>query len=285
MTSQAGYWTIPLRPLLVLSAALQLLLTPNHNGFAAAFAPSMATNIKKNINTICSRGLIIQSESTHKSCKEGSSTENSSSYKSNSKISAHTFTHHIALKTRNIENAVNFYSLLGFRVETKFISGPAKCAWLVHSNDENDNNASSTIMSRIELIQVPAYMLNEPEGMKRRALDLAKREELLGLNHFALDVTANIPRSLDESEKGSSCEIYQLKEWMDDLNQESIAKFGRSLRVALQPTKRIIGRDVYEIAFLYDADGALVELLNHCNTLKQEVDDGWEPWDGPLQVI
>ena len=104
------------------------------------------------------------------------------------------------------------------------------------------------------------------------------------MNHFALDVTANIPRSLNEVEKGTSCEVYQLKEWMDDLNQESIKQFGRSLRVALQPTKRIIGREVYEMAFLYDADGALVELLNHCNTLKQEVDDGWEPWNGPLEV-
>jgi len=286
MTNQAAaYSTVPLCPLLLLSAFQ--LLSPNHNSLVAAFAPPITTN-HKIINTVRSRGLIIQSKSTHKSCEEGGSTDNlsSNSNTNNSKISADTYTHHIALKTRNIENAIKFYSLLGFHVETKFISGPAKCAWLIHSNDDqnDNNNAPGAITSRIELIQVPAYMLNEPEGMKRRALDLTKREELLGLNHFALDVTANIPRSLNEVEKGTSCEVYQLKEWMDDLNQESIKQFGRSLRVALQPTKRIIGREVYEMAFLYDADGALVELLNHCNTLKQEVDDGWEPWDGPLEV-
>jgi hypothetical protein len=56
-------------------------------------------------------------------------------------------------------------------------------------------------------------MLNEPEGMKRRAVDLTKREELLGLNHFALDVTHNIPRSVDASSPlGIACELYQLKE-------------------------------------------------------------------------
>eukprot|EP00956_Cyclotella_meneghiniana_P024794 scaffold50417_cov68-Cyclotella_meneghiniana.AAC.1 len=118
------------------------LLSPNHNSLVAAFAPPITTN-HKIINTVRSRGLIIQSKSTHKSCEEGGSTDNlsSNSNTNNSKISADTYTHHIALKTRNIENAIKFYSLLGFHVETKFISGPAKCAWLIHSNDDqNDNN-------------------------------------------------------------------------------------------------------------------------------------------------
>lgn len=127
-------------------------------------------------------------------------------------------------------------------------------------------------------------MLNEPEGMQKRAINLSKREELLGLNHFALDVTNNIPRPNNDdgaSADGTACALYQLQEWLDDLNALSIDKFGKSLRVALSPTKRIIGRDVYEMAFLYDADGALVELLNHSGRLKQEMTmDGWEPWDG-----
>lgn len=127
-------------------------------------------------------------------------------------------------------------------------------------------------------------MLDEPEGMQKRAIDLTKREELLGLNHFALDVTANIPRPDNDggaSSEGTACALYQLQEWLDDLNALSVDKFGRTLRVALSPTKRIIGREVYEMAFLYDADGSLVELLNHSATLEQEMKmDGWEPWDG-----
>ena len=208
-----------------------------------------------------------------------STNHHESEHTNESKLSAHTYTHHIALKTRNIENAINFYSLLGFQVETKFISGPSRCAWLIHSSHQN--NEPDTITSRIELLEVPSHMLNESEGIIQRAVDLTKREELLGLNHFALDVTKDIPRSIDGSEDGTSCELYQLREWMDDLNQESIARFGRSLRVALEPTKRMIGKEIYEMAFLYDADGVLVELLNHSGTLKQEIDDGWEPWDGP----
>jgi catechol 2,3-dioxygenase-like lactoylglutathione lyase family enzyme len=182
--------------------------------------------------------------------------------------------HHAAIKTRDIENAIDFYSLLGFRVETKFVAGPARAAWLI-------NEARSF---KIELLEVPSYMLEEPEGMKRRAIDLTKRVELLGLNHLALDVTNCIPRSggedAAESSDGNTCQLYQLQEWMDDLNSLSVEKFGKSLRVALTPSKRIVGREVYEMAFIFDADGTLVELMNHSGRLKQDVADGWVPWDG-----
>jgi catechol 2,3-dioxygenase-like lactoylglutathione lyase family enzyme len=211
--------------------------------------------------------------------------------------------HHVAVKTRNIENAIKFYSLLGFHVETKFVAGPARAAWLLHGgNTATDKNESLMIKSRIELIEVPDYILNEPEGKIKRALDLTKREELLGLNHFCLDVTQCIPKPTntgDESlisnidadtttvseDGSSSCSLYNLQEWMDDLNELSISTFGKSLRVALQPTKRIIGRDVYEMAFIYDADGTLVELLNWSGSLEQEVGDGWEPWNGEGFVL
>ncbi len=208
----------------------------------------------------------------------------------------------MAVKTRNIENAIKFYSLLGFHVETKFVAGPARAAWLLHGVDGHDHS-TSTIKSRIELIEVPDYMLNEPEGKIKRALDLTKREELLGLNHFCLDVTQCIPKPTNAggdgslisnidattttvSEDGSSsCSLYNLQEWLDDLNELSISTFGKSMRVALQPTKRIIGRDVYEMAFIYDADGTLVELLNWSGRLEQEIGDGWEPWNGEGFVL
>jgi hypothetical protein len=74
--------------------------------------------------------------------------------------------------------------------------------------------------------------------------------------------------------------LYQLQDWMDDLNALSIDKFGKSVRVAMAPSKRIIGREVYEMAFIFDADGTLVELLNHSGRLRQDVADGWVPWDG-----
>lgn len=167
--------------------------------------------------------------------------------------------HHAAMKTRNITVAIQFYRLLGFEVEAKFRAGPARAAWMKGSSS-----------SRLELLEVPSYLLQEPEGMKRRAMNLMERQELLGWNHLALDVTQAI------QEKGFS----QLSEWMHDLNATSIATFGKSLRVALEPRQQIIGNSVYELAFLYDADGALVEFVHKQSTLEQEMESGWEVWDG-----
>ncbi|KAL7551593.1 hypothetical protein ACHAWF_014779 [Thalassiosira exigua] len=204
-----------------------------------------------------------------------------SSSDASNRISSAIISHHVAIKTRDIDNAIKFYSLLGFGVESKFVAGPARAAWLLNESCTGDDKGGPR--SRIELLEVPSYMLNEAEGTRKRAIDLTKREELLGLNHFALDVTNNIPRPDNDdgaSADGTACALYQLQEWMDDLNQLSVETFGKTLRVALPPTKRIMGKDVYEMAFLYDADGTLVELLNHSGILKQEIGDGWEPWDG-----
>ena len=67
---------------------------------------------------------------------------------------------------------------------------------------------------------------------------------------------------------------------MDELNHKSVRMFGKILRVALLPRQQIIGRCVYELAFLYYADGCLVELLNQQSELAQNVESGWEPWSG-----
>jgi catechol 2,3-dioxygenase-like lactoylglutathione lyase family enzyme len=170
------------------------------------------------------------------------------------------FLHHTAIKTRNITLAIQFYSLLGFDVTTKFRAGPAKAAWLEHKGSKN---------SRLELIEVPSYMLNEPEGMKKRALDLAQLQDFLGINHMALDVSNSM------REFGLST----LSEWIDALNIKSLETFGKTLRIALGPQQQIIDSSVYELAFIYDADGSLIELLRKGKDLPQQVDDGWEPWD------
>jgi hypothetical protein len=247
------------------------------------------------------RCTAISSSSSSSDSDESTSINKSTSAISQQFTTAHILHHHAALKTRNITNAINFYSLLGFQVESKFVSGPARVAWLIHdssginsNNEQSSQSNSNFAQCRIELIEVPSYMLNEPEGMQKRAINLIERPELLGLNHVALDVTRCMASrsnnnngdddydntSSDCQGSSSSCALYQLQEWIDDLNTLSIQKFGKSLRVAVSPTKRIVGREVYEMAFLFDADGSLVELLNHSGTLEQEMDDGWIPWDG-----
>jgi catechol 2,3-dioxygenase-like lactoylglutathione lyase family enzyme len=180
--------------------------------------------------------------------------------------------HHTAVRTRDIEVSMQFYSLLGFEPTVKFRAGPARAAWLEQRmGSDSSSSSSSNNNHRLELIEVPSYILNEAEGTKKRALDLVARQELLGHNHIALDVTESIQNQE---------ELKSLSDWMDQLNQKSLQQFGKTLRVAVPPTQRLIGKGVFELAFLYDADGALVELLHKQTELQQEISSGWEPWDG-----
>ena len=133
---------------------------------------------------------------------------------------------------------------------------------------ESNREAAGT---RLEIIEVPGYMLNEQVGTRRRALDLMERQDVLGYNHVALDVTRQI-RSQEN--------VTSLADWMDQLNQQSVRMFGKTLRIALPPRQQIIGRSVYELAFVNDADGCLVVLLHQQSELPKTLESGWEPWDG-----
>jgi len=168
------------------------------------------------------------------------------------------YLHHTAIKTRDIETCIQFYSLFGFEVDTKFRAGSERAAWLSHDHG-----------TRLEVLELPTSLLNEPSGMKRRALDLMQHPQLLGFNHLALDVTESMRVN----------EVTELQGWLDRLNETSLTTFGKTLRIAVPPRQQIIGNGVYQLAFLYDADGALVELIRKQCILEQPMDDGWAPWD------
>ena len=163
--------------------------------------------------------------------------------------------HHMAIKTRDIELAIKFYSLLDFDVETKFLAGNVRAAWLQQKGEG----------VRIELIEVPSSMLSEPEGARRRAADLMQRPDLLGLNHYAIDVTTSMKR------KG----MKRLQEWIDQVNDRSKEKFGKTLRIAVEPREQMIGQYLYQLAFIYDADGAIIELLYQQRRFRQDMISGW----------
>ena len=170
-------------------------------------------------------------------------------------VSTSTPFHHTAIRTRDIELAIKFYSLLDFEVETKFLAGNVRAAWLQQKNSGG----------RIELIEVPSIVLNEPAGARRRAVDLMQRPDLLGLNHYAIDVTSSM------KSKG----MKRLQEWIDQINVKSEEKFGKKLRIALEPQEQMIGQHLYQLAFIYDADGAIIELLYQQRRFKQEMISGW----------
>jgi len=212
--------------------------------------------------------------------------------------------HHTAIKTRNISTAIQFYNLLGFEVVAKFkAGGGAKAAWLEQRGNDNDDDnnpprTSSTLspnLSRIELIEVPSYLLNEPTGMKRRALDLFKHQEYLGMNHLALDVTRTSSISsnhddlaivtddnnINNNSNNSNVDL-PLHRYMQSLNEKSLKLFQKSLRVALEAEQFMVGNVVYERAFIYDADGSLIELLRKSTVLSQFINpmSGWNHYDG-----
>ena len=170
--------------------------------------------------------------------------------------------HHAAVKTRNITTAIEFYSLFGFEVTTKFRAGPARAAWLEQQPREQTNTTNAIL----ELIEIPPYLLQEPDGQRRRALNLMERQELLGHNHLALDVTEYCSSSLSV--------------FLEALKQTSRERFDKTILTALSPRQQLIGRSVYELAYIYDADGALIELLRYESTLDTDMDSGWDPWNG-----
>lgn len=183
--------------------------------------------------------------------------------------------HHSAIRTRNITLAIQFYSLFGFEPTAKFRAGPAKAAWLEQRQASGAHDQGTPPPCRIELIEIPPEILKEPEGKKKRALDLFARPDFLGHNHLALDVT--------HSARQLGCER-NLAAWMDHLNERSVALFGKTMRVALPPSQQIISSTVYDLAFVYDADGALVELLCQGVELPQKMSSGWDlsEWTGFL---
>jgi catechol 2,3-dioxygenase-like lactoylglutathione lyase family enzyme len=148
---------------------------------------------------------------------------------------------------------------------------------------------------RLELIEIPSYLLEEEESIAtattpKRAPDLMKHVTAMGLNHIALDVTSSIQQRLEESKKDnvdvdagdgprvtSSTTTGLLSAWLEELNQQSVNQFGKTLRMAVQPYQTMIGNGVYELAFMYDADGTLIELLYLQTELPQTIGSGWDP--------
>ena len=135
--------------------------------------------------------------------------------------------HHCAVRTRNIERAIKFYSLFGLEEEARFRSGSARCAWL------------RGLDARLELIEVPGAADEDPapDGLAAAAM---------GLNHVALDVSG-------------VCD--DLGDFLARLNTDSERAFQKSIALALPPFQQQIGAGVYELAFVRDADGVLIELL------------------------
>ncbi|NER79035.1 MAG: VOC family protein [Leptolyngbya sp. SIO1D8] len=139
--------------------------------------------------------------------------------------------HHASIRTADIHRAIAFYTLLGFVMEEQFTAGITLACWMVGLN------------GRIELLQVP-----EPQS----APDCFHDEHYTGYYHLSFDLTTEVdslPNWLKSLEKKFS-----------EASQQSFDEV-KPLQVLLPPKQQMIGRSVYEVTFIADADGLPLEFL------------------------
>jgi catechol 2,3-dioxygenase-like lactoylglutathione lyase family enzyme len=161
--------------------------------------------------------------------------------------------HHTALKVYNISRSIAFYSLFGWEEEARFRAGPARAVWLKFPDQGCTNH-------RLELIEVPLAL--DP-ALKARDLSAASAIAVTGLNHFTLDVTA------------AARNFGGMRAYLRQLNARSETWFNKSIRLVVDPYQQIIAQDVYEMAFVSDPDGVLVELIAFNVTLPQKIKPAW----------
>lgn len=138
--------------------------------------------------------------------------------------------HHASIRTADIYRAIAFYERLGFVIEAQFTTGGTLACWMTGWG------------GRIELIQIP---------QPRPAPDAFGDEHYTGYYHLSFDLTALTPSLPDW--------LVQLRTQWDQWECESPG--GPPLRVLLDPEQQQIGAQVYEVAFIADADGLPLELM------------------------
>ncbi|WP_346291854.1 VOC family protein [Sphaerothrix gracilis] len=137
--------------------------------------------------------------------------------------------HHASIRTANIHRAIAFYEQLGFVVTERFTAGITLACWMEGLN------------GRIELLQIP-----EP----RPPADAFDDEHYTGYYHLSFDLTETVS---------------DLPSWISALQQRFVqaATSGevQPLKILLAPQQQMIGSQVYEVAFIADADGLPLEFL------------------------
>lgn len=124
---------------------------------------------------------------------------------------------HATLRVSAMQQSLDFWSLLHYTPTRVFTTNGARAAWL---------NAPWTPLA-IEVIEVPELILRQTAPSK-----LAPSTEALGPAHLCLDVTAlgiSLPSTIEV------------------LQQRSMGRFGRPLRVLLPPHQQMMGDLVAEV--------------------------------------
>ena len=143
--------------------------------------------------------------------------------------------HHASIRTADIHKAIAFYEQLDFTMEERFTTGYTLGCWM------------TGLGGRIELIQIP-----EPKP----AADAFGDEHYVGYYHLSFDLTDLVA---------------DLPSWLENLKQKlatakADSKLDYSLKVLLEPQQQMIGKHIYEVAFIADTDGLPLEFIRVLST-------------------
>jgi catechol 2,3-dioxygenase-like lactoylglutathione lyase family enzyme len=131
--------------------------------------------------------------------------------------------HHASIRTADIHRAIAFYQRLGFTVHERFTTGYTLACWM------------EGLGGRIELILIP-----EPNPPP----DAFGDEHYVGYYHLSFDLSDRVD---------------DLSTWLTHLETQFPPV--SPLKILLEPTQQMIGEQVYEVAFIADADGLPLEFL------------------------
>ena len=133
--------------------------------------------------------------------------------------------HHVSIRTADIRRALVFYEALGYQVVERFTAGITLACWI------------EGFGGRVELIEVPQPVhCPDPFG----------DEGYVGYYHLSLDV----------GDRAAA-----LGPWLQDLGDRLRAAGAAAPPTLLAPCQQAIGTQIYEVAFIADADGLPIELL------------------------
>jgi catechol 2,3-dioxygenase-like lactoylglutathione lyase family enzyme len=149
--------------------------------------------------------------------------------------------HHASIRTADIHRAIEFYEQLGFQVCERFTAGMTLACWM------------EGLGGRIELIQIP---------QPRPAADAFGDEHYTGYYHLSFDLT-NTVETLPQWLEALKVQFSQVAQ-----NSSQTTSQLQPLKVLLEPMQQIIGKCVYEVAFIADADGLPLEFIRKMKKLE-----------------
>lgn len=178
----------------------------------------------------------------------------------------------LTIRTNNIDRSISFYSLLGFFPIARYTVNFQRATWLrLMTYDYNqDNNEIHKNLQKseikdsskfvIELIQIP-----DPPLSPSKALNLIdeNNKNIVGMNRFCIDITDTIRGRIDLFPRG-------LSDWLEAVNKQSQAQFGKKIKILQEPFQQMIYRQIIETCYISDDSGVIIEIMNRLRFLNDE---------------